>query len=424
MMIKYETRLKAKALRKKRSGAALYTLVVFNAFLLGMLGLSALAVSRIERRQNQSGIDAIQAKRLANSGIRLAKLSMDQDKNWRTSFQHNVKASEKFLGRGTIQYLIEDLNDSDLADDAGDNIAITAVGEFGDAVWSEQVHAEPIMGPPEFLTMSLHAGLDIRVLSTARVRMASAPISTNKELHLDGQLQGSVECLSQIGGGILSGLISSNQSPKSLPNASVFSDYHAKATALSYSGSMNGVVITPAVNTYGGGISSEGIYYINPGNNTLLLEGIRIEGTLLVDGDVEIRNAAYLKTANQLYPSLIVNGNLAINLESRTRHLRESDFNHNFNPVGAEYLGSSDTDEVDQYPNQIEGLIHVRGNLTTANSPYIEGCLVCEGTAALDGSLEIQHDSTLYSHPPVGYEELPGPKVQFIPGTWKRVAAP
>ena len=86
--------------KRHRRGAALYTLVVFNAFLLGMLGLSALAISRVERRQNQSSIDVIQVRRFASAGIELAKLQLDRDKNWRTGFTHNVLSSPLTMGGG------------------------------------------------------------------------------------------------------------------------------------------------------------------------------------------------------------------------------------------------------------------------------------------------------------------------------------
>src|SRR5690606_31629400 len=92
------------------------------------------------------------------------------------------------------------------------------------------------------------------------------------------------------------------------------------------------------------------------------------------------------------FPTLIVNGDLSLHLQSKTRDLRESDYSMNFNPAGASYQGVSDNDRVDFYPNRIDGLVHVLGNLATTNSALIDGGVVCHGTAFLQGDIEIRHD--------------------------------
>lgn len=408
----------------KRRGAALYTLVVFNAFLLGMLGLSALSVARIQRRQSEGGIDIVHAQRLAHSGIKLAKLQLDQNTNWRAEFSDSVLTSELNVGEGTIRFQLSDPIDADLSDEPGDQIQMTSVATYGDAVWSEQITAEPIEGPPEFLKMGLHAGESISIGSSGDVRLYGGPLSTNAELQLNGRLRGNVLCDTFSGLGGHTGSLDTNQAPKALPVAAVISDYQSISTALSYSGPMNGVVLTPTVNTYGGGTNTAGVYSINPGGNTLVLDGVRLQGTLIVDGNARIDNAAFLQSTSGQFATLIVNGDLTVSIDSRTQQLREADYSVNFNPVGAEYEGTSDSDMNDFYPNELQGLIHVRGTFATASAPEFDGCVICEGTAILDGNVEIQHDSSLFVNPPQGYELLPGPKVRFVPGSWQRVAAP
>lgn len=410
-----------RAVDRHRTGAALYTLVVFNALLVGLIGLSSILISRIERRMSTSAIDAVQARRHARSGIALAKIRLEQNPNWRTEFTHAVATTTFSVGDGEMEFTLTDQVDSDLEDDPADAIEISATGRFGEAVWVEAVQATPVWGPPEFFKSCLHTGNTLNVQFGARLNFGGGTLSTNGHCNFLGLLAGDLEAATHAGAGIISGLLETDIAPKALPEAKIFADYQALATAIPYSGDMTAVVLASGVNTYGGSTSSEGVYFINPGANVLNLEGVRLNGTLIVDGDVSINQAALLSATSLDYPTLIVRGNLTLATNATGLTLNEADYGVNLNPTGAEYLGQADSDTVDSYPNRIEGFVHVMGQLLSVNSATVHGCILCDDHAEISGSLSIQNNLQHFSHPPLGYEQLPGPKIEFVKNSWRRI---
>jgi len=114
-----------------------------------------------------------------------------------------------------------------------------------------------------------------------------------------------------------------------------------------------------------------------------------------------------------------VEGNLIIKPNSATGSLSESTCNTNFNPVGAPYSGATDSDKSDQYPDEIRGLVHVKGTLRFQQTARIVGVVICEGTVTCEDTNTIVHDASLYANPPWGYTYVEGMKVS--PGSWKQV---
>ena len=76
-----------------RRGAALYSVVMFNSLIAGLLGLSALAVVRIERRQSTANLDVLVARKNAESAVATALALIKADTNWRMTYTHNLESS-------------------------------------------------------------------------------------------------------------------------------------------------------------------------------------------------------------------------------------------------------------------------------------------------------------------------------------------
>lgn len=410
--------------RRLRGGAALYSLVVFNALLVGLLGLSALSVVRIERNRNVASSDLLQARRQAASAVELAALDIRHDPHWRVNYTHDVEASSLAFHKGTLSWRVKDLVDGNLANNAEDQILIQGIGRVGEAVWVETVQAIPAGGPPEALHMSLHAAGRVRIGNVGHLIAGGAPVSTNGELRIEGTVYGNAECESKTGSGGITGTLSVDQPPKGMPPSGVFQLYRDAALPLAYNGDIEGQVLSSGVNTYGGETHSDGLYYINTGGNLLTVRGSRIHGTLLVEGNVRVDAEALLHNARQDYPVLIVKGNLTVSTTSASGDLHESAWNRNFNPPGAPYMGSTNDNEEDVYPNEIRGLVHVIGHVTFENTPRLAGMVWCEGEVNAPGQVRIQHDSSLPEHPPLGYETSAGPEMKLLRHTWRRAPVP
>ena len=119
------------------------------------------------------------------------------------------------------------------------------------------------------------------------------------------------------------------------------------------------------------------------------------------------------------FPVLLVEGNLVIRPNSAAGSLSESSCNMNFNPVGAPYSGITDWDKNDQIPDEIRGLVHVKGTLTLGGTARIVGVVICEGAVSCDGASTIIYDPSLYANPPQGYTYVEGMRVS--PGSWRQV---
>jgi hypothetical protein len=116
----------------------------------------------------------------------------------------------------------------------------------------------------------------------------------------------------------------------------------------------------------------------------------------------------------------LVEGNVTIKHKSASvPSLSEDTCNTNFNPTGAPYTGVTDSDKSDTYPNEIRGLVHVKGSLTLQDTARIVGVVICEGPVTGGGTNTIVYDASLYTSPPKGYTFVEGMKVS--PGTWRQV---
>jgi cytoskeletal protein CcmA (bactofilin family) len=196
----------------------------------------------------------------------------------------------------------------------------------------------------------------------------------------------------------------------------------AMATEIPFSGDFNGHVLTPEVNTYGGGFDPDGLYYLNTGGVGLAIQGTRIHGTLIVDAGaakVTVNDAAFLHNYRADYPVLVVNGEVDLALASGDYSLDESTWSTNFNPSGAPYEGAINADQLDTYPNEVRGLVHATLALRLKQSARVEGVVLCGGNMCVEGDNEIIHTSDLSDNPPPGYREPPVMKISQ--GSWRRV---
>lgn len=157
------------------------------------------------------------------------------------------------------------------------------------------------------------------------------------------------------------------------------------------------------------GANPNGIYFIDCGGGTLLIERSRILGTLVVlnpgAGSCVANGPIHLAPATPGYPVLLAQGNFAIRATYRT--LNEAENSTNFNPSGVPFefnnpsASATDTAANDCYPSEIQGLVAVSGNLTCENQPRFRGQLIVGGTITGAYSLEYHPHSLI--HPPPNF---------------------
>jgi hypothetical protein len=139
---------------------------------------------------------------------------------------------------------------------------------------------------------------------------------------------------------------------------------------------------------------------------------------------LKIENEVFLHPFRPDFPTLIVDGRLELHYESGSKTLSESSIGKNLNPAGAPYNGLTDSSNDDSYPSEIQGLVHVTGDLDWHKDARVRGLVLCESTAGsnaadLHNKGEVIYTPSLFTNPPQWYTT----DVKLLPvqGSWMQL---
>jgi Tfp pilus assembly protein PilX len=119
----------------KRRGSALYVAVTATTMIVSVLGLTALSVVRLERKQSTAINDRLIARSHARSAVELALRSINDKATWRTTYVSGVESPAQSLGAGstgTVSWLLAD-SDGSLAN-ADALLRLKGIGRVGGTV--------------------------------------------------------------------------------------------------------------------------------------------------------------------------------------------------------------------------------------------------------------------------------------------------
>jgi len=406
--------------RSKRTGSV-YLHVLASSVLVTIIGLAALAAVRIQTRSTLRARDSAEARNCAVSAVELGLFFVTRDPNWRDSWTSGTWLSDKPLGDATFTLEGIDPQDGDLADCDYEPVILTGTGMKGIARHKSQVTLVAVIKPLEALNSCLHAAGAVTVVSGKSIAVSGAALSTNTTLDNAGTITGDAEAGAVAQTGTITGTLTVPADARQMPDATVVSDYVGRATVIPYTATIDKQVLSPGSNPWGPA-DPNGMYFLDTGGQALLIENTRIHGTLIVDTGgnmLTLDNAVFLHPYGSDRPVLIVNGNAELRFKSDTLLLSESEQTTNFNPFGASYEDVWDDDTLDEYPNEIRGLIHVTGSLNLQDTARVAGVIICQGAVTCEGFNSIIHDPGLYTSPPEGYTYVE--RMTVSPGSWKQV---
>ncbi len=393
-------------------------MVLGMAMLLTVIGMGVVAVARVQTRTTTDSQDWLEAQMLAFSAAEHALTQLDTVDNWRTTLAGTNSGS---LQRGTFTWSVVDLTDGDLGDDPEDPARLQATGTVNDASYTFSLDLTFTRMPLEAITKTISTTNLIHIKQNRSLRLTGAPLATNLNLEVNGILYGDVETKTTGGNGTIVGSVIEKAEPKEMPDPAVFDSYVAKATTIPCPPSndaLEGVVLSPQSNPWGTP-NPDGVYYIYAAKN-LTIRGVRIHGTLVIrcaEGKkVIFEDAVFLHNYRSDHPALLVDGDAQISLRSAEKELTESEWDMNFNPSGSGYEDQADEDKDDSYPNEISGLVHVKGNLLMDETARVRGAIIGEQTTVIDGDNEIVYSPVVAQTLIVGYTTY-----EAILGTWSRV---
>ena len=404
----------------QRTGS-IYITVLASSMIVMTLGLGSLLAVRVQRRSTQITCDYVEACNLSRSAIELGLFYVSNDPNWRYTWSNGVWISNQPLGRGSYSLEGIDPQDDDLANSKYNPLLLRGTGIRGTTRHKSEVTLAPVIKPLEALNTCLHASGRLKVNGGKIITAFGAPVSTNGQLDNDGTIDGDADANSIDDIGTITGNLTLPAASKQMPDPNVISDYIARATVIPFTGDIEKQVLTASYNPWGP-VNPDGIYFIDTADHDLDIKYTRIHGTLIVrlgTKKLTLDKSIFMKNYRSDCPVLIVDGEAEIKYESRDYGLSEVSTSTNYNPFGAPYEGQWDSDIQDEYPNEIQGLVHVRGFLKLKDTALIKGAVICEGSVECDEKNTIIHDSGLYACPPEGYTFVD--HMQISPGSWKQV---
>ncbi len=370
---------------------------------LMVIGLAAVSIARVDTRSVSADNDWSEAQTLALSAAEHALARMGATEDWRSRLSQPVSVA---MGNGTMQWQIIDDADGRLTDDVEEPVLIVAAGQVGQSSYKLALRCFIVGEPLEAQSKCLCAGGDVILGPAGRLTSTDGVVSANDSvlaMRWSSRVIGDVEARRVYWKYNVTGYVSTNASPKAMPNARVVDMYRELATEISGQKHIRRQAIGPGRNPWGVP-NADGVYYINAPGANITIRDSRIRGTLIVRCNrLIVAGNVMMENYRKDMPTLIVDGDLMLDYESTGEKLRERGENCNFNPAGVPYEGASDSDKSDTYPSEIRGLVHVRGNLILDSTALIRGAVICEKDIRCNGTNEIVHDEDLTELPILGY---------------------
>lgn len=400
--------------RTRRRGSV-YIVVLGAAMIVGTIALATSGIGRLALRNALDQRDRRQAQIAARSGVEYALNWINQHPTWRSTLTSGVMSADLTAGKVVFSWSVTD-EDGDLANDTRDHAVVRAVGKSGNARAALEVTVEPSAVALTCLESAAHASGAVTIGANATVQRNGGVTSNNS---------GSAYLASPV---------------KTMPGNDVFDYYVSRGTeipitSLPTSGGNRQFtlrILSRRLNPFGTP-NPWGIYWIDCQGANVELMWSRVYGTLVLlnaGSGTKISDVAIYQPEAPNYPSLMVQGDLTIDLYSSTvilgipigsrERIQESALFTNYNPVGAPYAGITDNDTSDLWPASLDGIVYVTGTATIQDHAAIRGSLVAGAIAvSANKTLTLEYQPYAKDYPPPGFTN--GPGVRPLPGTWREV---
>jgi hypothetical protein len=405
-----------------RRPGTMYVAVMGCSLIVTVLGVSAVMLTRVETLAAKGTADLAAARSLAQAAVDLGFRTISTDATWRTSKSPGAWRASQAAGDGTVSLSVTDPVDAVFSDANWEPVTLTGTGVIRQARYLLEATAVAQPAPLPALNTCLHTSGKITVSLLKNVTLSGAPLSMNGSINGPGTVTGNVQAGSTGTPPIIVGTSTVPSPAKEMPDAGVFAMYKSMATTITGVSEIDRQVLSATRNPWGTA-NPDGVYFIDAALDFRIRRS-RIQGTLLIKcaagAKVLLDDTALVESFRADYPTLIIDGPLEIALSSGT--ISEATDGVNLNPATSPYLGSSDIDTSDSYPNELRGLIHVLGTVTFSRSSTVRGVIIAQGNVSIDAAPQLIHTPALYARPPMGYVTYSS--MQMAYGSWRHTVSP
>lgn len=417
-----------------------YIIVLGATLIVSTLTLGGLLVVRSQSRIVQSYEHTSKARHYALSAIELGVQEIATNTNWRKDRKNAVGGiwyDNLPIDDGT--YSLKVVNPYGPLDNSSlDPVTLTGTGRLSGQVEQQNIEVTQVPQKSAFTclqtaeTAGSAVSLGTTTLDCVNQIISSNAAGTAFTTDAGGaNIFAQVEAVGLISGSTYSGPNKAGAPARTMPDPnSVFEYYIENGTNININAlpTVSGVrsvrqrVLSPTANPFGA-TNPEGIYVIDCMGQAISFTQNRIVGTLVILNPLGSAGSFYDEQnfhvpAISNFPAILVKGDFAF--KTNATALTET-IGVNFNPAGTPYpypSGIADIDTTDSYPNQVEGLIYVSGNLQTQSSPNLGQVVVQGSISHISGSLSLNNNPVYYSNPPPGFCTF---KMTTSPGSWKQV---
>ena len=376
-----------------------YVYIMGASLLVAVMAFSMLTLARLNLRTNGNVNDAADAEVLAESAVEHCLTTLNQNSNWRTTYQNNVKVAPIALGRGSFTWKLVDEVNGTLASGPA---RLYGYGSVGSAVRVYSVIIQPTADGSPVLMTAAHAAQTFQITqSNVTLNATGGSLSTNSNFITGGVINGNIEATGVISGsGTVNGTQTLTPAKVMPPGTTIWSLYLAKSQPITWSsGQMNLGTVTPVQNP-AGSPSADGVYYIKvPASSKLAIDATNITGTLMVEmaggSQFQIGPSVNCKPNRPDYPTILV----------KQTSTDQTEF---------------DSDTGYAY----SGVLHVigGGNLLLGRNFNLHGVVISEGTIQIGSTtaqtITLNANPLLFNNPPQGYA-IGGSGMSAVANSWQ-----
>lgn len=372
---------------------------------VGMLVVSAgLLAARVHAGRATALADADRATRLAEAGIGAAIKKIETTSAWRSGATDPFESIP--FGDDKVKVRLTDPIDSNMTDDATEMVEIRSEATVGGARRVVRVRVTPVIQPDAAMSYAILAQGAISFTGTSLL-WAELPIHSNTSVSTTSStVEATVTAVGTVTGSGYTPAGTGGAAAITMPVlASVIAEYEAIGSSGILAGSgaqtWSKVLISPANAPGTLSTNASGVYVMDCGGKRLTIADCRINGTLVLknaSAGVRLTYSFMWDPVIPGYPALIVDGPLTITIDGSD--LSEPTKNFNYNPIGAAYKGSADSDETDVYACEIRGLVYASGNVTMSGAVSLTGPLIVGGKLTTNGVTAVLRGVVPSSGPP------------------------
>jgi Carbohydrate binding domain len=179
-----------------RNGSV-YIAVLGTALIVSIMALSALALGRLQMRQQMAYAEMRQAQLNAAAAVQLGLVTLENTEDWRSTASAGTWISGQNTGRGSCNLEVSDPIDGNLGDDPDDPLLLLGIGTVGQTQQRLAVTVYPERDPLSCLRSAVAVGDQISLFNdTLRV---TGLISANQVTASVSSVYGEVEAVTASG---------------------------------------------------------------------------------------------------------------------------------------------------------------------------------------------------------------------------------